>query len=637
MWSFARSSVRAHRSSMLGSFLIVLLASALLSATGVFMESGLRAGIGTQQPGGGAMMLAAVAASFAGTTILVVVLMVSSTIAAALRQRRREFALLRAVGATGAQVRSMVTGEVLLVFAVAGPLGAVPGLVAARLLTPLLVSSGIVPAGYEPTLSPLPVVATLLLLVPTGVLAARVAGRDAVRTSPTAAVRQSEAEPSALSRARRTTAASLAAAGLLVAFIPFVMPGMMGSAAGATSAFLLITSGSLAGPVVVSWVAERALRLSRPLGWASGHLALANARGFSRRLTTAIVPLALLLALGTVQSGFDKTAVEASGAQLEAGLHADLVVDASRGVTPDQVDTITELPGVAAAVSTGFAMAEVKIEADDEDIPALSALSWERAALRVLPTGTTTAVIDPQVRSGSLQDLDGIDTIAVGRDAMFGTGKGIGDTVEVRYGDGTVALARIVAVYERALGFGGLLVGEATVRARGATVIPDAVFVQAEPGAAGDVQDRIDAMGLRAQPAAAYIEEATSAGAAQQNLSAVLLLALLAFVGLAAANTLAMLTAQRGGEFSLLRRTGATGRQLTAMVAVESAFVVGVAWLIGTVAVVPALVGASYGLLGTPVPTVDWATYGGLAAAVAVIAVLAIIPVALRRGAGPAR
>lgn len=587
---------------------------------------------------GDGMMLTTLAASFAGTMILVVVLMVSSTLAAALRQRRCEFALLRAIGATGGQVRSMITGEVLLVFAVAGPLGAVPGLLAAQRLTPLLVSSGVVPAGFELSISPLPVVATLALLIPTGLIAARLAGRDILRTSPTAAVRESSEEPSALGRGRRITAASLAVAGVMVALVPFAVPGTMGSAAGASSALLLITAGALGGPLLVAWTAEHALRRVQPWGWASGHLALANARGFSRRLSTAIVPLALLLAMGTVQTSFDKTAVEAGGAQLESGLHADLVVD-THDVPGDQLDELARMPGVADAAHSGITMAEVKVEKDDEDFAALDALSWEQTSLRVLAPGATTAVIDPKVTSGSLVDLDGLDTIAVGSEATFGTGKGLGDTIEIRYTDGvdvTESVATIVAVYDRALGFGPFVVGEGTLAAHGVPVTPDVLAIKAEPGATADVQARAAAMGLATQRVGDYVAQVTSSGGSEQSLSAVLLLALLAFIALAAANTLAMLTAQRGGELALLRRTGATGRQLTAMIAVESTFVVLVAWVLGTAAVLPALVGASFGLLGSPVPTVDWGMYAGLATAIAAIAVLTIVPVALRRGSGPA-
>src|SRR3954453_539003 len=124
MWSFARSAVLTYRGSFIGSFLIVVFAAALLSANGVLMETGLHSD---------APLLSTVAASFAGTAILVVVLVVASTFASALRQRHEQFALLRAVGAPGSQVRSMVTAEVSIVFAIAAPLGALPGLWASNL------------------------------------------------------------------------------------------------------------------------------------------------------------------------------------------------------------------------------------------------------------------------------------------------------------------------------------------------------------------------------------------------------------------------------------------------------------------------------------------------------------------------
>lgn len=630
MWFFSRSSARANRASLTGSAIIVALASALLTATGVLLESGLRTGLASDTVGGSAMLLAMVASSFAGTTILIVVFMLSSTIAGALRQRRRELALLRAIGATGRQVRSLVTREVLLVLAVAAPLGAVPGLVGSRLLTPTLESSGIVPAGYELTLTPIPVVATLLLLVPTCLLAARLASREAVRTSPTAAVQQSQAEPARLGKARIATAVYLTAGGIVLALTPFFLPGIGGTMAGVMSAFLLITAGALAGPAIVAWLAERGLRATAPLGWASGHLALANARGFSRRLTTAVVPLALLIALGTVQSAFDRTTVAAAGEQLTAGLHADLVVDASTGTTAAQVVAV---PGVAATFATAAIRADVKIEDDDEEMPLFDSLSWEAGSLAVLPRGAGSDILDLDVREGSVAALDGVDTVAVGRDALFGTGKGYGDSIEVRWPDGAERTATIVAVYGRSLGFGDLVVGEATLAAHGLAAQPDSILVQTVPGGADGVAQQLATLGAPVRDVAAHVEAVKGSGGSMQDLSMIFLLALLGFVTLAGANTLAMLSGQRGGELALLRRTGATGRQLTAMVLVEAVFVIGAAVLLGTVAVLPALVGAGYGMLGAPLPVVDWAMFGGLAAVVAVVALVTTVPITLRRRA----
>jgi putative ABC transport system permease protein len=418
MWSFARSAIRAYRSSFIGSFLIVVTAAALLSANGVLMETGIR---------NDAPLLTTVAASFAGTAILVVVLVVASTFASALRQRSAQFALLRAVGATATQVRSMVTAEVVIVFAVAAPLGAIPGLFAANLLTPTLESGGILPVGDTLSVSPLPVLASLVLLFPTALWAARLAARQVTRVSPAMAVRDAAVETSRLSPARRITALVLLGGGVVVAGTPFVVPGTLGSAAGATSAFLLISAAAVGGPAIVAAIAGRAARITNSSNSASTMLALVNARGFSRRLTAAIIPLALLLALGTVQTGTNASMVDAAGMQLRAGLHSDAIVTSADGVTPDQAVAVASTAGVSAVLASTTVMAEVKVDSDED----LGDLSWEQTGLRAI-SGETFGLIDPKVTAGSLNALTGKATVAVSSESLFATGKDVGDAS--RYG-----------------------------------------------------------------------------------------------------------------------------------------------------------------------------------------------------------
>jgi len=616
MWSFARSAVRAHRASFIGSFLIVVAAAALLSANGVLMESGLR---------GDAPMLTTIAASFAGTAILVVVLVVASTFASALRQRNEQFALLRAVGATPAQVRSMVTAEVTLVFAFAAPVGAVPGLFAANLLTPVLESGGIAPGGIELTITPLPVVGSLLLLFPTALLAARLAARKVTRISPTAAVRGASAETPTLSRARRLWAIALLVSGLLLAGMPFVAPGTLGSAAGATSAFLLVSAAALAGPALVGTAAHRAASATRTSRHAATLLALVNSRGFSRRLTTAIVPLALLLALGTVQTGVNGSMVDAAAVQLRAGLGADAVVTSPDGVTAEQASDVASTAGVDAVVSSSTVPAEVRADPDED----LGGLAWEPAGLRTLPGGT--GLLDPDVTAGSLDELTGADTIAVSGESLFATGKGVGDTVDLRLDDGTEVSPTIVAVYERGLGFGDYLVDGSSLPGAGQPQVAEVLFVQGSADLTA-----LTALGLQALTVDEYVDQAVTAAASQQDLGAILLFVLIFFIAIAAANTLVMLTGARKPEFTLLRRIGTTRGQLMGMVGVESLFVMVTALVLGTLSVVPALVSVSYGMLGTFAPAVDWPVYAALAAAVALIASVATVVPALAASRGRA-
>jgi len=600
MWSFARSAVRAYRSSFVGSFLIVTAAAALLAANGVLFESGLR---------GDAPLLVTVAASFAGTAILVVVLVVASTFASALRQRSAQFALLRAVGATAAQVRSMVTAEVALVFAAAAPLGAVPGLFAANLLTPVLVSGGVLPDDVALTVSPLPALAALLLF-PTALLAARLAAREVTRLSPTAAVRAAASESPRLSPARRITALGLLATGVLVAALPFFMPGTIGSAAGATSAFLIIGAAALAGPWVVGTIARTAARSTASSRNAAGVLALVNTRGFSRRLTSAIIPLALLLALGTVQTGVNGSLVAAAGLQLRDGLGSDVIVTSPDGVTAAQAEAVSSAPGVEAVASSVVA-GEVKVDDDDD----LGGLSWEQTGVRTVD-GDTDGLIDLGVTAGSLGDLSGEATVATSGETLFGTGKNVGDTIDLRF-DGVPAMpVTIVAVYERGLGFGEVVIAESSLPAEVRPQTADVLFARGAVDAAS--------VGLQAVSVDEYADDAVASSASQQRLSAILLFVLIFFVAIAAANTLVMLTGARRQEFALLRRIGATRRQLASMVATESLFVIVTALVIGTVSVLPALVGVAYGMLGSFAVAIDWPVYGALVGAVVLIASVAM-------------
>jgi putative ABC transport system permease protein len=608
----AWSSVRAHRGSLTGTVLVIALAAALLAATGRLLESGLRASTTEGDPG----LLAALAGSFAGTALVVVVLVVASTVTLALRQRRRELALLRAVGATRTQVRRTVSTELVLLTLLAAPLGAVPGLAAAGLTRPLLRDAGMIGEHTALVPSPAAAVAAVVLLLPVALVAGRLATRETLRLPPTAAVRDSGVEHREVGRVRRTLAWVTAAVGLLAAGSPLVVPGTVGSASAATSALLLVGAAALAGPLLVTWLLDHTRALSGRLRRPAARLALANSRGFSRRLATAVVPLAVMLAVGTVQSSVDRAVGTAATEQLRAGLHPDLVVSSS------DVAAVEAASGVEHAYPLGSATA--RIRTDDEDVPGLSALSWETMALRVLPVGGTGDSLDPGVVDGSLADLDEPGTVAVSTDARFETGHGLGDDVEVRLPGDRATTLRVVAVYERGLGFGGYLVGTATV-----PTSPDTVLVRTDD--IGRARSSLAELGLTAVTPTAYAEQATSADAGEQRLSLVLLLALLAFVAVAAANALVMSTSGRRSELVLLRRTGATRRQLVSMALVEALVTAGVAWLIGTVAVVPAVIGVSAGLLGFAVPAVDLTTYAVLSLVVLGVAVGSIVPTVAAR------
>ena len=620
MWFLVRRGVRAHRGSMMATALVLLLAGALVSMTGWLLVAGLSAGPddtrGTE--------LVALSTSFAATALSLVVLVVAATVTLALRRRRRELALLRAVGATGRQVRRLVNGEVLSLTLVAAPVGALLGIALAWLLRPVLEDAGFAVPQVDPLLAPLPVLGATLLLVPTGLMAARIAARESLRLSPTAAVGGSRVESREVGRGRRVSALVLALGGLVVACSPLFVPGSMGAATAATSAFLLVAAAALAGPVLVAWTFDRVARVSNGGGRsATTRLALANVRGFSRRLTTVVVPLALMLAIGTVQTSVNDAVTRAADQQLTEAIGADLVVTGPAGLTPADVATIGALDGVAVTPLSAVP-AEVRTESDDTFG---EGLSWETTGMRVVPAATGPDVLDPGMVDGSLADLARPGTVAVSTDARFELGVRLGGTVTWRHA-GAVHTSRVVAVYERGLALGPLLASDEALRDTGVQGVTDALLVTTpSPGA---VVGALSGTGLVAQGVDAYVQAVADAAAASSWLSSVLVLLLLSFAGIGAANAVVLATSGRRDELLLLRRTGATRRQLLVTTFTEALVTGASAWTIGVLAVLPAVIGATVGLLGPALPAIDLTTTGLLTVAVLAIPVVCTLATVAR-------
>lgn len=77
----------------------------------------------------------------------------------------------------------------------------------------------------------------------------------------------------------------------------------------------------------------------------------------------------------------------------------------------------------------------------------------------------------------------------------------------------------------------------------------------------------------------------------------------------------------------MLHRVGATRRLLLRMGLVEAAITGVVAWLIGTVASIPAILGSNLGLLGWAIPALDVSTFGLLSVVVLILPLLIMAPI----------
>lgn len=122
-------------------------------------------------------MLTGLGGSFGGIAATVAVFTASGTVALSVAQRAREFALLRAVGATPRQIRRAVAAEAVLVAPLAGLLGCLPGIGLAHWWFGQLKDRGAIPDAVELQVSWIP----LVVAVGTGLLTALgAAGRRGV-------------------------------------------------------------------------------------------------------------------------------------------------------------------------------------------------------------------------------------------------------------------------------------------------------------------------------------------------------------------------------------------------------------------------------------------------------------------------
>jgi putative ABC transport system permease protein len=565
-------------------------------------------------------LLIGLAGSFGGIALLVALFVVASTFALLVQQRAREIALLRAVAATPRQVRRMICREAQVVAVVAGILGATPAVALAGWMRGQLVDRGLVPGAFALDVSPLPVLVAVAAGLGAAWLAAWVAARRASRIRPTEALGEAAVEPRRMSPGRWIAGLAVLTLGVGLLALSTRLRGEAAAASGVGVIIPLVTAAALLSPILAR-VAARVL--SGPLQLLSrttGYLAVANTRANSRRLGGAIIPLILAVGVGGVTLFQHTTLSHAADRQADEGMLADRVVVAATGLPRELAGAVRDLPGVAAAtavVKTGVVVEYTEL--GDRVLTSFSAQGVTPDAL-----GQT---MDLRVRAGSLDDL-GEGTVAVSWLAAGTVGAEIGERVPVRLGDGTPIEPRVVAIYDRGLGFGDFTLPRGTLDGHLTDPLDDAVLVRVADGADPAEVDAslaglpyaglavIDRAGLEAAQAEAMALDAW--------VNFLLVGVLLGYVAISAANSLVMGTLARARELALLRLVGTTRRQVLRMMRWEGAVVVVTATVIGVVIAGAALVMLSLGLTGSPVPYVPPLAGAALLAGVAALGMTAI-------------
>jgi putative ABC transport system permease protein len=567
--------------------------TAALTGTGALVSAGDDRGQ-AEFPGAASARatLSSMGGAIGGTALIVAVLVVAGTFALSIQQRYRELALLRAVGAQPRQVRRMISRESLLLGLAAGLPGALLGIPLASVIHGTLVSLGAVPDTLRLAHSPFPVVGAVLATAGTAWVSARVSARRIALIRPAEALAEAAAQPQALSFGRLLAGAACSALATVSTVAlstlhtePAAMPVTY------LSVLLWMITTALLGPLLARGAAAL-------LGWplrafpVGGFFAAQNSRANSRRMASAITPLALLIGMTAVILFVPATLGAATQAQTTAGMKADYVVGSSGpGVPASAAQSLRAVPGVSAVV---------------EDLQTTIWVGEDKRSAQGLTLAGLTQVLDPQVTSGSLSKL-GPGTIAMSEVAA--QGRHIGDAVQATLGDGTKAQLRLVAVYSRGTGFGDTLLDFGDVAGHVDDPLAKMVLVR---GSLTLEQLRARTSGF---PGLIVMDRSgfDVTQATQQRVSTevnlVFMGLIIVFTAIAVINTLAMSTQGRSREIALLRLAGATRRQAQHIMLSELALIVAVATVLGTGAAWVALTGFSEGMTGSIVPVIVPAAY----------------------------
>jgi putative ABC transport system permease protein len=500
---------------------------------------------------------------FAGISLVVGSFIIVNTFSMLVAQRTRELALLRAVGATGAQVVRSVLVEALVIGLAGGVLGLGAGIGLAAVLRVVVGSFGLELSGGLPV-EPRTVVLSIAVGVVVTLLAAVVPALRAARIAPVAAMRDDIAMPERSLHVRALVGLLLLGAGGAGLWLSLAASGTASAVGVGVSALALFLGTAVAAPVVARPVVGV---LAAPFAWTSrvtGRLAGSNAlRNPRRTATTAsalMVGLTLVVGIGVLSASTTASTRDI----VESQVRADLVLNGGfQGIPTGVVDDVRAVPGVASLAALTFVPAVV----DGEQLAAVGA---DPAAL--------DATVEVSMVSGALADLGG-DTVLVSQSWAEDHGVAAGDAVTATLGSGAPGELTVGGVYED-----NQVIGTPVLV--GADVADDVVPVAQRFELIGllTVAGDADAGAVRAavtDVVAPYVvvsvqdaDEYVSAQAdqTQQLLTIIYVLLALSVViaVLGIVNTLALSVFERTREIGLLRAVGLGRRGLAGTITVES-------------------------------------------------------------------
>jgi putative ABC transport system permease protein len=504
---------------------------------------------------------------FAFVTAFVSAFIINNVFQITIGQRLRELALLRAVGASGRQVRGMIASEAFVLGVVATILGVFGGIAVANLLIFLFNAAG---AGFPDTQTVLQVrTVVIAMIVGVGITMASVIvpSRKASRIPPVAAMRP-ELGFAAMRTRRLVGGVIVTVAGLVLFVIGlFLRPGGTAglialAGGGALLLFLGIASlsSTIAGPVTraIGWPIQKLFKVP-------GALARENVARSPRRTSSSASALMIGVALVSSTAVFASSLRATLVNTLESAITADYIVtdDSFQGLSPIVSETLASVPELEAV--TPVRAISGQVDGGTKNFGAVDPVAFDK-------------LVDPDLIDGTIADL-GPNELLLHRDPASDLDAEVGSMIDVTFQNGVRQTLTVAGIYGDAT-FGNWLIGLDTLAkisdapARDFFVI--AKLADGVDPATGDAAV-VAAMEPFPQANVQTNAEFLDAQEAQINQLLLIITLLLAFAILIAilgiSITLALGVFERTREIGLLRAVGMNKRQTRRSVRWEAVIV----------------------------------------------------------------
>ncbi|MDY3127199.1 MAG: FtsX-like permease family protein [Corynebacterium sp.] len=514
--------------------------------------------------------------AFGLIALLVGTFIIANTFSMIVAQRTKEFALLRALGASRGQITKSVLAESAIVGFVGSGIGVLVGIGLVAVIKAVMRSQGM-PLGSRLGLSLSAVLIPLVLGTIVTVVSAWAPARRAGSVEPVEAMRSTESAAGASLKVRTVIGSVVLGIGALCAIVGALQDSWETPPRAITigvGAFLVIVGFFLAGPALsLPIVPTLGKIIGAPFG-AMGSLAATNSKRNPRRTSATAFALTLGVALVTAIGMLGTTMNNAIQDMMESNVHSDFILSGppnSAFPTPAETpDIVRGVDGVDSIVVQGLAPVTVDGQASYNYGPTYT----QSVYLAGNPESMVT--FDMTEGSANLEATPGfiaVDTVAESHNWKVGETYEVGSIVP-----GASAQAKLIGTFKangviEGLAFSESIVDE-VIPAEGKVV--NLIGVTAGEGVDTEtlrtnLEDAVrDLLVVQVVTAQEFAGQATGEVNQMMNILYALLALAVIIAILGIINTLTLGVLERRQEIGMLRAVGTQRRQIRTMITLEA-------------------------------------------------------------------